>query len=78
MLINGIDPFVRPANGEPFNGVPPAEDCDLVSYLILPTSFITMDQFKARKGLEAYNQFVFGWVKEVSTRRIDDKLLMCE
>ena len=63
LLINGIDQFVKPAEGESFNGVPPVEDCDLVSYLVLRTSFITMDQFKARKGLEAYNQFVCGWVK---------------
>jgi len=29
-----------------------------------------MDQFKARKGLEAYNQFVSGWIKEVNVRKI--------
>ena len=73
-LINGIDPFLKPAQGEPFDGVPPVEDCDLVSYLVLQTSFITMTQYKA---LEAYNQFVSGWIKEVNTRRIDDKLLTC-
>ena len=28
---------------------------DLVSYLMLQTSFITSEKFKARKGLEAYN-----------------------
>ena len=41
------------------------EACDLVSYLVLKTSFITSAQFKACKGLEAYNQFVSGWIKEV-------------
>ena len=46
------------------------EACDLVSYLVLQTSFITSAQFKARKGLEAYNQFVSGWIKEVNTRKI--------
>ena len=51
------------------------EFCDLVSYLVLQTSFISMAQFKARKGLEAYNQFVCGWIKDVTTRKIGEKLL---
>ena len=77
-LINGIDPFAKPSQGgEPFDGVPPVEDRDLVSYLVLQTSFITMAQFKARKGLEAYNQFVCGCIKEVNTRKINEKLFTC-
>jgi len=75
-LINGVDPFGKVTEGEPFDGYPPVEDCDLVSYLVLRTSFVTMSQFKARKGLEAYNQFVSGWIKEVNTRKIADKLLI--
>ena len=57
-LIGGIDPFSSPL-GEP------VESCDLVVYLVLQTSFLTTKQFKARKSLEAYNQFVCGWIKEV-------------
>ena len=38
---------------------------NLVSYLVLQISFITSKQFKARKSLEAYNQFVSGWVKDM-------------
>ena len=44
--------------------VPPVEACDLVSYLVLKTSFITSAQFKA---LEAYHQFMSGWITEVNT-----------
>ena len=62
--------------GEQFDGYPPVEECDLVSYLVIRTSFISMSQFKARKGLEAYNQFVSGWIKEVNTRKIAEKLLI--
>lgn len=76
-MINGVDPFAgKVTEGEQFDGYPPVEDCDLVSYLVLRTSFISMSQFKARKGLEAYNQFVSGWIKEVNTRKIADKLLI--
>ena len=69
-LINGVYTFRKVTEGEPLDGFPwPVEDCDLVSYLVLQTSFITLAQLKARKGLEAYNQFVCCWIKEVSTSR---------
>lgn len=76
-LIDGIDPFGKVTAGEPYSGVPPVEACDLVSYLVLQTSFITSSQFKVRKGLEAYNQFVCGWIKDVHTRKISGKYLTC-
>ena len=47
--------------------VPTVNTCDLLSCLVLDTSFDTAKQFKARKGLEAYNQFVSGLVKEVKS-----------
>ena len=50
--------------------IPPVDARDLVSYLDLETSFVTAKQFKARKGLEAYSQFVSGWVKEVKSFRL--------
>ena len=34
-----------------------------------------MEQFRARKGLDAYSQFVSGWVKEIKTWRVLDKYL---
>ena len=72
-IIGGVDPFVKPVAGEITGCVPPVEAWDLVSYLILQTSLITSAQFKAHKGLEAYNQFVSGWIKEVNTRKICGK-----
>ena len=74
-LINGNDPFGKIVGGEPFCGVVPVDSCDLVSYLVLKTSYMTSEQFKARKGLEAYNQFVSGWIKDVSTMEIAGKYL---
>ena len=38
---------------------------DIINYLLLTTSRYTADQLKAYKSLEAYNQFVSGWVQEV-------------
>ena len=75
--IGGADPFVKPVPGEIADCVPPVEAYDLVSYLhvVLQTSFVTSVQFKAHKGLEAYNHFVSGWIKEVNTRKICGKYL---
>ena len=72
-IIDSVDPFVKLVVGENADCAPPVEACNLVSYLVLKTSFITSAQFKARKGLEAYNQFVSGWIKEVNTRKICGK-----
>ena len=63
--IGGLDPFSSDFVGEKSDVVPPVSGCDLVSYLLLQTSFITSKQFKAHKSLEAYNQFVSGWVKDI-------------
>ena len=68
-IINGADPFlgvITEAEATATSELPPVEASDLVSYLVLQTSFITSSQFKARKSLEAYNQFLCGWVKDVT------------
>ncbi len=59
-----LDPFLGPL-GACTETVPSVEASDLVSYLVLQTRFLTAKQFKAHKSMEAYNQFVCGWVKEV-------------
>ena len=75
-IIDGIDPLSDGVFGEEMVDVtPPVDACDLVSYLVLQTSFVMAKQFKARKGLEAYNQFVCGWVKEIKTRKVAGKYL---
>ncbi len=56
--------------------MPPVEACDLVSYLVLQTSFITAKQFKAHKSLESYNQFVCGWIKDGKVWKKGGKLVV--
>ena len=48
------------------------EASDLLSYLVLQTSFVTAKEFKAHKSL----QFVCGWVKEVKTWIKGEKFLI--
>ena len=57
--------FAKPIQGgEPFNGIPPVEIkmYDLVSYLVLQTSFITMAQFRSL-------QPVFVWLDKRSKHK---------
>ena len=44
---------------------------DIVNYLLYTPSKYTRGDFKAYKGLDAYNQLVCGWVREVSTTEIN-------
>ena len=75
-VINGLDLF-RGCVGEPVAAVPTLDASDLVLYLVLQTNFITAKQFKARRSLEAYNQFVCGWVKDVQCTNMESSREIC-
>ena len=44
--ISGVDPFSEVAIGDIYSTVPSVDACDLVSYLVLKTSFMTITQWK--------------------------------
>lgn len=82
-LIYGVDPFQLASNraarnnaGAVTGSLPPVDASDLVSYLVLETSFVTGKQFKARKSMEAYNQFVCGWIRDVCAWTINGKTVV--
>ena len=52
-FIGRINPFQTGSLGELNDHLPDVGISDLVSYLVLQTSFVTNEQFKVRKGLEA-------------------------
>ena len=61
----GVDPAAIPSEQFSSECLPPIEVSDLLSYLVLETSYYTNKQFKAFKSLEAYNQMVSGFVASV-------------
>ncbi|XP_066272266.1 uncharacterized protein [Branchiostoma lanceolatum] len=69
----GIDPFLIQDEQLDADRLPPMESLDLVSYLVLETSFYSQERFKAYKSLEAYNYVVSGFVESVKGKRIDGK-----
>lgn len=49
---------------------PSVEYPDIVNYLALQTSWITGQQIKAYKSMDAYNFFVSGWVNTIFTKPV--------
>ena len=54
----GIDPVLIPEKNLDPEHSPPVEAADLLSYLVLDTSYYTNSQFKAFRSLNAYNQMI--------------------
>ena len=58
------------------NCLPPVESADILTYLVLETSYYTKDQFKIFRSLEAFNLLVSGFVSSVQGHRISDKCVV--
>ena len=76
--IGDIDPYILPENqfDKEDKSLPPVSYPDIVTYFIHKASFYTMEQLKAWKSLDAYNQCTSGWVKNVLSKVIKDKVLI--
>ncbi|KAH7935770.1 hypothetical protein HPB52_013353 [Rhipicephalus sanguineus] len=74
-MCDGIDPYtVRPHadTTTDVNTVPEVTHGDIVNYLVYSSSFATLQEMKAFKSLEAHNYFTSGWVKSLSTKRLQE------
>ncbi|XP_062603415.1 uncharacterized protein LOC134265178 [Saccostrea cucullata] len=77
-LIDGKDPY-EVSNKEwsrERDNFPDITYPDIVNYLVYSKSAYTFEDFKAYKSLEAYNQFVCGWVTDVCHSVINCKHLL--
>jgi len=72
----GVDPAAISSKQFSSKCLPPIEVSDLLSYLVLETSYSTDKQFKAIKSLEAYNQMVSGFVVSVQGKEIAGKIVV--
>ena len=61
----GIDPVLIPEAKFDPECLPPVEAADLLSFLVLETSYYTNKQFKAFRSLLAYTQMVSGFITSV-------------
>ncbi|KAG0444021.1 hypothetical protein HPB47_014272 [Ixodes persulcatus] len=65
MLCGGRDPllFTLDETSTDHDLYPKVQDVDIKDYLVGKTNFITREQFKAHKALEAHNFLTSGWVQ---------------
>ncbi|XP_049511551.1 uncharacterized protein LOC125939978 [Dermacentor silvarum] len=49
---------------------------DIINYLVLSTSYVTLNEMKAYKSLEAHNYFTSGWVRNVAAKRLSSGLII--
>ncbi|KAK6176048.1 hypothetical protein SNE40_014409 [Patella caerulea] len=77
-LIGGEDPYemVPSVWSEDVCLLPTVTYPDIVNYLVFSPSPYTSDDLKSFKGLDAYNQFVCGWVRDKTSRIMNDKYLV--
>ena len=74
-FINFIDPYLIKKNDftSDCDMWPPLNNLDIVNHLVFsPSLHCSMDEMRAYKGLEAHNQFVSGFVREVEVADFDD------
>lgn len=73
LLTDGIDPYIISKGNWSGNTdhFPSISFRDLVSYLLFTKSAYTTDELRSYKGLEAYNEFVSGWVREVQVKQLE-------
>ena len=65
----GIDSCLISGKNYNVECLPPIESIDLISYLVLETSYYTKEQVKAFKCLQAYNQLLDPTVSSVDHHR---------
>ena len=75
-LIGGEDPYTMDSDSFSSDPIafPNVTYPDIVNYLISSPSPYTLEKLKAYKGLEAYNQFVSGWVRDVRTAILEKNM----
>lgn len=72
----GIDPIlIQGKNFDP-NCLPPIESADILTYLVLETSYYMKDQFKNFRSLEAFNQLVSSFVTSVQGHKTSEKFVV--
>ena len=73
----GIDPILIPENSLDPECLPPVEAADLLSYLVLDTSYYTKNQSEAFRSLKAYNQMVSGFIVSIQGHIVAKKFVVC-
>ncbi|KAG0430515.1 hypothetical protein HPB47_022642 [Ixodes persulcatus] len=72
-MCDGVDPYTLRVGADtaPVADVQPATThVDIIDYLVLSTKYVSLQQMKAFKALNACNYFKTGWVKGLTAMRL--------
>ena len=77
-LIDGVDPYTISKKdwSEKVDDYPSISYPDIVNYLIFTPSAYTSDDLKSYKSLQAYNNFIEGWVKDMKAFKAKDNIVV--
>ena len=77
-VVGGIDPYAIKSEKFDCNveNFPAVTYPDIVNYIIFSSSPFTANQLEAYKSLEAYNQVIEGWVRDVKVYLYEGKRLV--
>ncbi|XP_049520315.1 uncharacterized protein LOC125944158 [Dermacentor silvarum] len=75
-LCDGVDPYQLPLGAQAAVNaslLPPVTHVDIINYLVLSTSYVSLDQMKAYKSLDSHNYFTSGWVRNLIAKKLPSK-----
>ncbi|KAM7287288.1 uncharacterized protein ISCGN_030979 [Ixodes scapularis] len=78
-MCDGVDPYTLRVGTNTTSDadlLPATTHVDIINYLVLSTSYISLLQMKAYKSLEAHNYFTSGWVKSLTAMRLPSKRIV--
>ncbi|KAG0433259.1 hypothetical protein HPB47_020110 [Ixodes persulcatus] len=78
-MCNGVDPHTLGIGADPTPDAdvqPATTHMDIINYLVLSTNYVSLQQMKAFKTLDAHNYFTSGWVKSLKAMRLPSKRIV--
>ena len=77
-MIDGVDPYLlkRIQYVLPLSDIPNLTRNDVVNYVMFRMSSYTLEEMKAYKSIEAFEQVICGWVQKVYAKRINTNFLI--
>ncbi|XP_065651315.1 uncharacterized protein LOC136079507 [Hydra vulgaris] len=77
-LVSGVDPYKLKFSEWDTNpkSLPSVEYLDIVNYCVYTKSAYTMNELKSYKSLDAYYQFVSGWVFDLASYVVNNRVIV--
>ncbi|KAL4221804.1 Hemicentin-1 [Mactra antiquata] len=74
--VKGQDPYEIVTWSRDNNLLPNITYIDIINYLVFKPSPYTAEELRCYKGLDAYNQFVNGWVRDTGCCIVNERCIL--